>query len=151
MSEGFSSYEEAKKYMDNMERDRIRCGDLYEAIRTLQSELDNKKTPPTQVRRTEIEEEMKVYVRVRDNMESKFPEKYGVSDVRELSKKIHQLSPDLELMKRTTYHEEVQKYTVPETTSKDVRRAFTRNSRQYTSPDEPNLPRSHTEEDDSMR
>lgn len=96
MSREFSSYDEAKQYYEDMVKDRKRYGEFNREVINLNRQLKQDAIPLTQQRRNEIEQEMGVYIVVRDRIESTFQEKYEVGDIKKLAMKIQEFKEGLE-------------------------------------------------------
>lgn len=100
MPREFDNYYDAKQYCDAMVADRKRCGQLHLEIRNLENVLNNKHAPLTEQRKEEINEEIRVYTRVKNNIEHTFQEKYQLKDTKELADEIRAFKQELELLGR---------------------------------------------------
>lgn len=106
MPRQFDSYDDAKRCYDSMARDRMRYAELNKEVIALQNRLNNKEVPPEKI--DAVREEIEVYTRVMDKIESTFSEKYGLNNIKQLVNEIREVGKDLERLQRESQSQQEQ-------------------------------------------
>lgn len=99
MPREFDSYEDAKEYYDRMVNDRVVYGALNAEYNRIENVLKNTQAIPGDKLRDGLKEEMEVCREARDSLKAKFPERYGVQNINQLSIKIQEFGPEMERLK----------------------------------------------------